>query len=309
MTEPDETRVLIVDDNPLDQQLLYEHLSPRGYRMDFASDGAEAWGVLEENPLRFDVVLLDRSMPRMGGIELLGRIKQHARLRTVPVIMQTASAMRNEILEGIRAGAYYYLTKPYDVEMLLTVVATATRDYGEYKRLQEHVARGLQCLTLMRNATFSIQTIDQARDIAGTLANACPDPFAAVIGLTELLVNAIEHGNLGITYEEKSALNADGSWETEVRRRLTLPENASKHVELRLERANGEVRFTIRDQGRGFDWQRFLDIDPVRAFDNHGRGIAIARTLSFDTIEYRGQGNEVVAHVRLGEHESAETTM
>ena len=56
---------------------------------------------------------------------------------------------------------------------------------------------------------------------------ACPDPEAVIIGLTELLVNAVEHGNLGITYEDKTALNAAGTWDTEVRRRLALPENAS----------------------------------------------------------------------------------
>ena len=55
-----------------------------------------------------------------------------------------------------------------------------------------------------------------------------------------------------------------------------------------MTRDDGCVRFTIRDQGRGFNWQRFIDIDPLRAFDNHGRGIAIAR--SFLNLEYLGSG-------------------
>jgi CheY-like chemotaxis protein len=294
---PESTRVLVVEDNLLDQELLREHLSRRGYNIDFARDGAEALPMLEGDPLRYDVVLLDRQMPRMTGLELLSRIKENARLRTIPVILQTASAMRSEIIEGIAAGAYYYLTKPYDVDMLLTIVQTATRDFRDYRHLKERLERGFRVLQLISEASFSIQTVAEAQDLGMVLANACPDPMSTVIGLTEILVNAVEHGNLGITYEEKSKLNASGTWMEEVERRLLLPDNAGKRVEVQLTRQNGTLRFTIRDQGPGFDWKRFVDIDPGRAFDNHGRGIVIARTLSFDSLEYRGCGNEVVASV------------
>ena len=296
---PESTRVLVVEDNVFDQQLLREYLSERGYQADFACDGEEALPMLESDPLRYDVVLLDRIMPRMNGLELLAHIKENPRLRTIPVILQTAAALREEMVAGIRAGAYYYLTKPYDVEMLLTVVDTAVRDFTDYRHLKERIERGLRCLTLIREASFSIQTVDEARDLGMVLANACPDPMSTVIGLTEILVNAVEHGNLGITYEEKSQLNAAGQWESEVTRRLSLPENATKRVEVQMTRENGTVRFTIRDEGRGFDWQRFIEIDPQRAFDNHGRGIVIARTLSFDSLEYRGCGNEVVAQIHV----------
>jgi len=294
---PESTRVLVVEDNLFDQQLLQEHLTSRSYQSDVAHDGVEALSKLEADPMRYDVVLLDRTMPRMNGLQLLAHIKENPRLRTIPVILQTALATREEMVEGIRAGAYYYLTKPYDVEMLMTVIETAVRDFTDYRHLKERIERGLRCLTLIREASFSIQTVDEARDLGMVLANACPDPMSTVIGLTEILVNAVEHGNLGITYEEKSQLNAAGQWETEVTRRLSLPENATKHVEVQMTRENGCVRFTIRDQGPGFDWQRFIDIDPARAFDNHGRGIVIARTLSFDSLEYHGCGNEVVAEV------------
>src|SRR5436305_160543 len=60
---PESTRVLVVEDNVFDQQLLKEHLSSRGYLTEFAYDGAEALPKLEADPLRYDVVLLDRSMP------------------------------------------------------------------------------------------------------------------------------------------------------------------------------------------------------------------------------------------------------
>lgn len=299
MLGPEDTRVLVVDDNALDRKLLNVHLTSHGYAPRLAADGAEAWAMLEREPDAFDVVLLDRAMPVMGGLELLGRMKEHRRLRMVPVILQTASGGRDDIVEGLRAGAYYYLTKPYDADMLCAVVNTAANDYAEYREMQEQMRKGLQSLRLMREARFVLRTVAQARDIAAILANTCPDPSAAVVGLTELLLNGIEHGNLGISYDDKSGLTTREEWYAEVERRLSLPENMAKYVEIRFERDEAEIRFTIRDQGPGFDWQRYIEIDPRRAFDTHGRGIVMARTLSFSSIEYRGSGNEVVARIAL----------
>jgi DNA-binding response OmpR family regulator len=292
-------RVLIVDDNPHDLDLLDAHLSAEGYALERAEDGLAAFGLLEREPWRFDVVLLDRNMPHLGGVSLLQWLKGNSELKSLPVILQSASDLRADVLEGMRAGAYYYLTKPYDSETLLAVVATAARDFAEYKRLQHELRQGLGCLTLIESASLVIHTVEEARDTAAVLANACPDPPASVIGLTELLVNAVEHGNLGITYEEKTELNASGGWDAEVRRRMALPENAGKQVLLEMERDADELRFRIRDDGPGFNWSGFLEVDPRRAFDNHGRGIAIARAMSFDSVEYIGSGSEVIARVKL----------
>ena len=298
MPEPAVTNVLVVDDNALDRALLKAHLQKEGYQPAFASNGAQALELLERDTEAFDVVLLDRRMPEMNGLEVLSKMKEHPRLRMIPVIMQTAMAADRDVLEGIRAGAYYYLAKPYNVAMLLSVVRAAANDYAEFKDLRQRLRQGLQTLRLLKNASFTIRTIDQARDLGAVLANACPDPYKTVVGLTELLLNAIEHGNLGITYEEKSAMERK-EWLAEVERRMALPENAEKCVEVAVERDSKAIRFTIHDDGKGFDWTRFLEIDPKRAFDTHGRGIAMARHLSFDSVEYRGNGNTVVATVLL----------
>ena len=294
----EQAHVLIVEDNALDRALLDVHLTRDGFANDFARDGVEAWSMLDSQPDRYDLVLLDRTMPRMSGLELLVRIKSDHRFLIIPVILQSALAEREEIIEGIRAGAYYYLTKPYDVEMLLSVVRTAAADSAAARDLQTRVQRGLQVLQLLDEAHFTYRTIEEARGLAGVLANACPDAESTVIGLTELLVNAVEHGNLGITYDEKGVLLADGGWAAEITRRLALPENRGKRVDVHFNRTDGELRFTICDRGNGFEWKRYLDIDPRRAFDRHGRGILMARHVSFSSLEYRGSGNEVVATVR-----------
>ena len=298
---PGETRVLLVEDNAIERALVMTQLESRGYHPRIAVDGAEAWDVLEAEPEGFDVVLLDRTMPRLDGLALLGRMKQDQRLRLVPVILQTALVEPEDILEGLRAGAYYYLPKPYDPEMLAAVVSTAANDYCEYRELQEKLRKGMHSLSMLQEASFSLRTVDQARDLAAMMARTCPDPSAAVVGLTELLLNGIEHGNLGITYDEKTALSTREIWHAEILRRLDLPENAGKRVMLRFERRPDHLRFTIRDEGRGFDWKKFLEADPQRAFDTHGRGIVMARALSFSSIEYNDRGNEVTATISLEE--------
>jgi anti-sigma regulatory factor (Ser/Thr protein kinase) len=131
------------------------------------------------------------------------------------------------------------------------------------------------------------------------LSHACPDAQNVVLGLSELMLNAIEHGNLSITYQEKTDLIEAEALHAEIAHRLALPAYAERFATLVYERLDGKIQLLITDQGNGFDWRKFLDIDPARAFDSHGRGIAMARMLSFSELEYRGRGNEVLAVVNL----------
>jgi hypothetical protein len=66
-----------------------------------------------------------------------------------------------------------------------------------------------------------------------------------------------------------------------------------------MRRNAAEIEFVISDEGSGFDARRYLDFDPARAYDLNGRGIAMARMLSFQRIEYVGCGNRVVAAIAL----------
>jgi anti-sigma regulatory factor (Ser/Thr protein kinase) len=149
----------------------------------------------------------------------------------------------------------------------------------------------------MKSARFEFKTLDDARSLASLISNACPEPEKIVMGITELMINAIEHGNLGIGYEEKSSLNQSGLWEDEINRRLSAKDNVHLFAEISYKDLGNQICISIIDQGKGFDWQNYLEFDPERVMDNHGRGIAIANNLSFKRIEYRGKGNEVYAYV------------
>ncbi len=291
-------KILIVDDSEIQRKLLAGTLEDQGYKIEIAENGEAALELLEKNTDKYHAVLLDRMMPGIDGIEVLKRMKEQESMKDVSVIMQTAKATQDEILEGLQAGAYYYLTKPFSKNTLLAIVETAVSDYLRYKKIKTEAQRAVGTFQLMADARYFFKTIEEADALAPLLAQACPNPGKVSTGLSELLLNAVEHGNLGITYEEKSDLVENDRWHDEVNRRLKLQENAAKIVDFQMERTDHEVRYLIKDQGEGFDWEKYLEINPERAFDNHGRGIAMSRAMSFDKIEYLGKGNEVLAVVK-----------
>lgn len=293
----DVPQILIVDDEPFNLDIVSEYLDECDYQLTTAMDGASALAMMEQEPEKFDVILLDRMMPGMDGLEVLRKMQQHSTLCHVPVILQTGMANKQDVLDGLEAGAYYYLTKPFEGEMLLSVVKTAVRDRHAYKELQETLRTSQKTLGKMESSTFKYQLLDEAHAIASLIASACPDPGKVVTGLSELMVNAIEHGNLGIGYEEKSELIRNGAWETEVNKRLQQTEYSAKYAEVAFLRAEEFIEITITDQGKGFDWQEYMQFNPERVLDNHGRGIALANALSFSLLEYKGIGNQVSAQI------------
>ncbi|MEN8166694.1 MAG: response regulator [Pseudomonadota bacterium] len=295
--EESKPNILVVDDEAFNLDILGEYLEDADYAPVKVENGLAAWSLLEQDQERFEAVLLDRMMPEMDGMELLTRVKAHPTLHTLPVIMQTAKAAKQDVLDGLQAGAYYYLTKPYDEAHMLAIVNTALADFRRYRSLREETRQTARTLSLMQKGRFRFRTLREGRNLAMLLANASHQAEKVVTGLSELMVNAVEHGNLGIGYEEKSRLNAQGSWEREVERRLALPENAEKQVVVSFERTHEGVQSLIQDQGAGFAWKEYLEFSPERLFDTHGRGIAMANSLSFDRLEYQGNGNRVVATI------------
>ncbi len=219
----------------------------------------------------------------------------------MPAVLQTALGSPKDVAEGIEAGAYYYLGKPYERAMLNSVVAAAINDYRQYRKLILDLEHTHQTLGLLDSGEFSFSTLDEAHALAVLLANGCASGPSIVSGLSERLVNAVEHGNLEISYQEKSRLLAENSWREEVQRRLLLPQYRDRRVHVSYKKTASSMTFLIADQGPGFDWNGFLEIDPARGSDSHGRGIALARIVSFSKLEYLGLGNQVLATVQLVE--------
>lgn len=295
-------KILIVEDDAFNLDILRFHISRAGYDAIPANDGLIALERLEQHP-DVGAIVLDRMMPNMDGMQFFNAIKEKPCYRNIPVVMQTAAALPEQVIEGIDAGVYYYLTKPYDQRTLLAIVDCAVKDAQTKNHLEKEVLRHTPIPGLMRRSSslFHFRTIQEASNLAYYVANCLPHPSKAIFGLHELLVNAVEHGNLGIGYEEKTALIMKGELNEEIKRRASQTDYTNKFAQLHLEVEDGAAAIRIKDEGHGFDWRRYLHISPDRACDPHGRSIALARKHSFADLEYVGDGNEVVCTFDLNQ--------
>ena len=120
-------RLLLVEDSPRLQRSVATALRRSGYAVDLAGDGEEALWLAESN--RYDLVLLDRMLPKLDGLEVLRRLR--AAGRDTHVLLLTARDSVADRVEGLGAGADDYLVKPFALEELLARVhALCRRAYG-----------------------------------------------------------------------------------------------------------------------------------------------------------------------------------
>ncbi|HET9843794.1 MAG TPA: response regulator [Gammaproteobacteria bacterium] len=289
-------KILLVDDEKMNLEIMEGYLR-LGENADHtiikASNGQEGLEFLKSQANEIDAILLDRMMPHFSGIDFLKERNKDEELKNIPVIMQTASTSKENMLESFKHGAYHYLIKPYSPTIFNSIVRSAINFYSKYRDLTSVLQNSKTLFSYVNEAEFRIVTPEDADLLSLSLARLFPNPDRVVFGIFEISLNAIEHGNLSITYDEKTELNISGKWREEVHRRLKLEENVGKEVILRYFKKNGEIVLNIKDQGEGFDFKKYLDFDLSRSTDNHGRGIAFAKALSFDRLEYVEPGNEV----------------
>jgi len=138
-------RLLVVDDNELNRDMLTRRLGTRGFQVEAAADGERALQRLDQGS--FDVVLLDVMMPGLSGLDVLREVRQRWPESDLPVIMVTARDATEDVVEALQAGANDYVTKPLDFPVVLARVETQLA----LKRQKEEIRRLAEDLEL-RNA-------------------------------------------------------------------------------------------------------------------------------------------------------------
>ena len=118
-------RILIVDDNETNRDILVMRLGPQGYELLQACDGEEALAVARDKLP--DLILLDVMMPKLDGFEVCRRLKADADLPFMAIILVTAKADSKDVVTGLEAGADEYLTKPVDQAALVARVKSMLR--------------------------------------------------------------------------------------------------------------------------------------------------------------------------------------
>jgi len=122
-------KILIVDDNQDSRELVVKILKTRGYQTIEAVDGEEALEkAVAERP---DLILMDRSLPKIDGYEVTRRLKNRDEFKNIPIVALTAHAMRGEREKALEAGCEGYISKPINVRELPELIMSYLRGKRE----------------------------------------------------------------------------------------------------------------------------------------------------------------------------------
>jgi len=179
-------RVLVVDDERRNAELLKVMLLPEGYVLLTASSGEDALAIVAD--AQPDLILLDVMMPGMDGYQVATRIKQNPATHNIPVIMLTALDDRNARMLGLNAGAEDFLTKPVDRAELCVRVRNLLRlkTYGDKLRVA-HAALAI-ALTEASEARLMAEHANNAKtQFLRAMSHELRTPLNAISGYTEIL--------------------------------------------------------------------------------------------------------------------------
>jgi hypothetical protein len=162
--------------------------------------------------------------------------------------------------------------------------------------LAEHAVRGpgKSTVRLIRRLELVFRTREEADDVADLIAGLLPDPVPGRFGLIELLLNAIEHGNLAIGGALKAQLLREHRFEDEVAARFEREPFRARCVRVAVAVAYPAVDIEIADEGAGFAWRSALAAELGSAECPNGRGIALISRTCFPNLHYRDPGNVAV---------------
>jgi len=327
-------KILIAEDEEQIRTLIAEELVDCGHDVREAGDGEEGLEIARE--FLPDLIISDIMMPKSGGFDFYRSLRAEPnQLQATPVVFLTALADKSDLLDGKVLGVDDYLTKPIDFDLLNATVEARLNSmnrrtsymtdklrgiydqfYGQnipadnpryqsidtfldgYIKNIERISKVIPGGDHLVSSKYHFKTPEDVRNIASGVAGLCKNPDTVVIGLVELMMNAVEHGNLGLGYDAKTELLNNDQYFREIETRLQLDPYKDKYAKLKFERfENGRIELTIMDQGDGFNWQEYLDFSPSRMTHMHGRGIAIASTACFSSVHYQDSGNVVIATI------------
>src|ERR671933_139598 len=188
--KPEQGRVLVVDDNEMNRDLLARRVRRQGHMVTVADDGVTALELMRTEP--FDLVLLDIMMPKMNGYQVLEHLKADPNLRHIPVIVISALDDINSVVECIELGAEDYLTKPFNAVLLAARISNCLakkrlRDQEQFylEQLQAEKERSEHLLL----SILPQPIVEQLKQGQHTIADSFADVtvlFADIVDFTKI---------------------------------------------------------------------------------------------------------------------------
>ncbi len=172
--DPSEVTILVVDDEPINRQVLRNQLEMVGYRVEVAIDGLQGLELLEK--LSPQVILLDVMMPRLSGYQTCYRIRQKYSASEMPIILLTAKDQPEDTVRGFQHGANDYLTKPFSREELLIRV----RFHLKLSKATSEVYRMMDDLRGMQNQLIQSAKLAAVGEMTSGIAHELKTPLAGI---------------------------------------------------------------------------------------------------------------------------------
>lgn len=283
--------ILVVDDDPTMQMVLQGMIEKAGFKPVIAENGEKALQFVEIGGANIGLVLLDRHLPDMDGFEVVKKIRAIEGSSYIPVIMQSGSNKPKDIRDAIKSGIFHYLTKPFKIEALQTVLNLAIEKSNMQNVLHERVEKGYTPINLIRSASFEFSTMEEAKTMAILLSCFFPEPSEVFPGVLALLSNAVEHGGCGIGHKEKTKLINEAAYQGKLKKL-----KAKKVIEVQFITKDDRSSIRVTDSGKGFDWKSWTKFETDHGSYTHGYGVLKALK-AFDEVKYNTAGNQVMASV------------
>jgi len=280
---------MIIDDRASSRELLVRITRHENLESESFPDRTSAGQALQADPDGFSLVITRLKLPEGSGLELMRQAKSEL-TTPPPFIFTTGSGSRQEIIQAFRHGAFDLLQEPLNPREISATLARARRQAE--KRAKRH-----QVYRYLREKLLDFE-IDNQLELVQPLVEVLTGEIEALsgcrltglgMGLHELLVNAIEHGNLEIP----SSLKERPDYLHYLRHRARSMPFRERRVTLHARITPESFCCTIRDQGPGFDWRNLPHPgNPENLAKAHGRGITMAGSF-FDEFVFNETGNEV----------------
>lgn len=291
--EEEKLNILIIDDDDDIRAIIKLYLKGFSFNTHLFANGLDALSHVNSSEESFDMVLVDYMMPEMNGIEFTRALKNDPRYQSIPIVMLTAKSDADSITEGISAGVLHYISKPIDKKLLQSVISNVTDQIKQQKEIGQAMQIFDSGFETLDAADFEFKYFEETEGMGHFLSKFFPEPHRVLSGVQNLLINALEHGNLKVQHKKKSKDFNFQEWRKEILEKQNLPDNKNKSIRVSFRKGDEDITLTIEDDGDGFEWKRYLDLDPSNALKNFGRGIAMANKINFDKVEYNEKGNKV----------------
>jgi len=188
--------ILVVEDDPINLDNITESLEEAGFYPLTAANGEEASKVMANQGDLVKVIILDWMMPKMDGMAFLKLLKREKRLQKIPVIMQTAKAQEQDIVQGMEEGVYQYLTKPFSEQVLISMVKAALKESDKLRAIVGEAEKKVDSIREYAFAMIERQTKRLELDV--TSLQILNDFFISSLevtdhqGMIELLLKSIK---------------------------------------------------------------------------------------------------------------------